>query len=98
MQSLMDQFGARFHSVHTDPVPGAQRQPGATLEGSAGLPEFMTLEGRDATLKQFIYWSAVTFRRWYFRGVEQSNEYRRGLAQLLLLSFPGAGDVICCMP
>ena len=89
----MDKFGAQLRQVHSEPLPGAIRK--GKLEGRGALPDYMAISGREETFKQFIHWLAIIFKRWYNRGGSDATEYRRGLTQLLLLSFPRAGVQMC---
>ena len=93
MRWLVHKFGAQLRQVHSEPLPGARRK--GKLEGKGALPTYMAILGRERTLKQFLYWLAIIFRRWHLRGGYSAEEYRRGLTQLLLLSFPGAGVQMC---
>ena len=66
--------------------------PCASLEGKEDLAAYLVVEGRESTFVQWLYWTAAAFRRWIRGGSQDYNEYSRGIAQLLLLSIPGAGD------
>ena len=89
----MGKFGAKLQQVHSEPLPGSRRK--GKLEkkqdGKGLLPDYMAFLGREKTFKQFLYWLAIIFKRWYLRSGSSATEYRRGLTQLLLLSSPGAG-------
>lgn len=86
---LDEKFGDDLRRVHLMDLPGARRTGERVDKGT--LQEYMSLEGREKTLQQFIYWAAIMFRRWCLRGGNDSTEYYRGLSQELFVSFPGAG-------
>lgn len=88
---LRERFAKRLRDMRSRPPPGLQRQLDAPLESGRGLAQHLSVLGHDSTLQHFVYWAAVIFKRWVGRGGESSNDYRRGLAHMLLLCFPGAG-------
>ena len=88
---LLENFGQRLRNMRSQPPPGKRRELKEPLDTRKGLSQHLSVLGRDGTLQHFVYWAAVIYKRWVGRGGESSNEFRRGLAHLLLLCFPGAG-------
>lgn len=86
---LVAMFGEDLRRVHKEDPPGALRK--GDLQDQCRLGECIEMVGRKETFDQWVYWTALVFKRWYYRGPTDVNNYRRGLAQILLLSFPGAG-------
>lgn len=88
---LVERFGQRFRDMRSQPPPGEQRERQGPVQLDKNLAKHICALGRESTLHQFIYWLANIFRRWAKRGGTADAEYRRGLAHMVLLCFPGAG-------
>lgn len=90
----MKHYGERVRQARMGSLPRGRRMLDASLEEASlrGLGDYLPIEGRTSMLKQWLHWTATAFRRWCHAGSSDWNEYRRGIAHLLLLGAPGAGD------
>ncbi|BDA48428.1 hypothetical protein COCOBI_12-1070 [Coccomyxa sp. Obi] len=87
---LAEKFAEQFHKRRSQTAPSELRQ--SVVDSSKPLSNHMGVPGRDGTLQQFVHWLAIIYKRWVNRGGEDSDTFYRGLAHMLLLSSPGAGE------
>lgn len=78
---------------HSSDAPGAARGEEVPLDSFTPLSAQMPLLGsRDGTFESGLFVMAHIFRRWTRRGyMNEGDNFRKGLAHLLLLSCSGSG-------
>ena len=93
MNLLMQKYGERVLNIHMAEAPGAARDENSPLLESSPLSGQMPLlESRDRTYLCLLVNLARIFKRWTRRDhLNDADNFRRGLAHILILSCAGSG-------